>query len=314
MNPLIVSILQDQVGVVSRAQLLAAGCDPHDIERMLRRRELSRMHAGVFLDHTGTPTWLQSAWGAVLVCWPAALYGASAARAVEGPGSGRATTFIHVAVAGDRRVASRDGVKVHRVERLDDQVLWATGPPRQRYEEAVLELAASASSDMASLGELARAVQGRRTTAARLRVCLDGRTRIARRQWIAAVLDDVAAGACSVLEHGYLTAERRHGITGAGRQVADRLGAGTVFRDVEYACGLVVELDGRLFHDTTEQRDRDFDRDLDLRADGRDSVRLSWGQVFDRPCWTMARIVVLLRARGWDGTPRPCNEGCPVGA
>ena len=35
-----------------------------------------------------------------------------------------------------------------------------------------------------------------------------------------------------------------------------------------------MELDGRLFHDTTEQRDRDFDRDLDVAADGSSTLRL----------------------------------------
>jgi hypothetical protein len=52
----------------------------------------------------------------------------------------------------------------------------------------------------------------------------------------------------------------------------------------------LAELDGRLFHDTTSQRDRDFDRDLDAAADGLSTLRLSWGQVFDRPCWTTARV------------------------
>jgi very-short-patch-repair endonuclease len=125
------------------------------------------------------------------------------------------------------------------------------------------------------------------------------------------VLDDVAEGACSVLEHGYLTrVERAHGLARPRRQVVSRSQAGLVYRDVEYAGGLVVELDGLLFHDTTEQRDRDFDRDLVAAVDGRDTVRLSWGQVFDRPCRTAGLVAALLRARGWSGAARACGPKC----
>ena len=201
---------------------------------------------------------------------------------------------------------------MHRLEGMDDRVQWNVGPPRQRYEDAVVDVAARAATDTGALDELARAVQGRRTTADRLRLVLAEKSRVARRDWLDAVLADVAAGACSVLEHGYLRLERRHGLTGARRQVVDRLGAGTVYRDVEYGCGLVVELDGRLHHDTAAQRDRDFDRDLDLRADGRESLRLTWGQVFDRPCRTAARVVAVLRRLGWQGRPVSCGPDCPV--
>jgi hypothetical protein len=125
------------------------------------------------------------------------------------------------------------------------------------------------------------------------------------------VLTDVATGACSVLEHGYLTGvERAHGLSGSRRQVRDRVGTGVIYRDVEYACGLVVELDGRLFHDTTAQRDRDLDRDLVTAAGGKDSVRLGYGQVFDRPCWTAEQLRRLLRRRGWRGRGHSCADGC----
>ena len=134
-----------------------------------------------------------------------------------------------------------------------------------------------------------------------------------RRDWIERVLQDIAEGACSVLEHGYLNqVERAHGLGRARRQVRDRVGAGVVYRDVEYAGGLVVELDGRLFHDTAAQRDVDFDRDLDAAVAGKDSVRLSYGQVFDRPCRTADRIGRLLVVRGWTGSVKRCGSGCGI--
>lgn len=197
------------------------------------------------------------------------------------------------------------------MEHLDERVQWHLGPPRVRYHQAAVDVAAEASSDFQALGEIARAVQSRRTTATHMIEALADRQRVARRLWLQSVLRDVRQGTCSVLEHGYLTrVERPHGLARTRRQVRDRLGAGTVYRDVDYTVGLIVELDGRLFHDTTEQRDHDMDRDLLTAVAGKDSVRLGYGQVFDRPCWTAEHIRTLLRARGWRGTGRPCGPMC----
>jgi hypothetical protein len=116
-----------------------------------------------------------------------------------------------------------------------------------------------------------------------------------------------------VLEHGYLTeVESRHGLPRGRRQPSHRHGGSTVFRDVEYSSlGVIFELDGRLFHTSTEARDRDMDRDLDAAVDGTETIRLSYGQVFDRPCATAHKVAAVLRRRGWQGWIRPCEE-CPA--
>lgn len=310
-HPLLDPVLGDQSGVISRRQVLGLGFLQHDIDRWVRRRDLTPIHPGVYVDHTGEPTWQQRAWAAVLMFWPAALGGASALRAAEGPGSTRRPSPLEVAVAEERRVTAREGVSVVRTPHLEARAQWHLGPPRIRYEEAALDVAARSATDFDALGELSRAVQGRRTTAGRLLTALEGRQRIPRRRWIGGVLGDVAEGACSVLEHGYLhRVERLHGLAPARRQVRDRIGAGVIYRDVEYHVGLVAELDGRLFHDTTTQRDADLDRDLVTAVGGKDSVRLSYGQVFDRACWTAGQMNLLLRARGWDGKARACSPTC----
>jgi hypothetical protein len=311
MDPRVSRLLEEQDGVVARRQALAAGLEPHDLARLRRRRELRPLHPGVYVDHTGPPSFQQRCWAAVLLHAPAALSHETALRAHEGPGSRRLEAPLHITVDHSRRVLTRPGIVVHRTVHLEDRALWHTGPPRVRYEEAALDVAAAAHSEFAALGELSRVIQSRRTTAARLSETLDARDRVPRRDWLRSVLEDVAAGTCSVLEHGYLDrVERPHGLTGARRQVRDRLGAGSVYRDVRYAVGVVVELDGRLFHDTTEQRDRDFDRDLDAAVGGLATHRVSWGQVFDRPCWTATRIEALLRRAGWTGRGRPCGPSC----
>ena len=119
-----------------------------------------------------------------------------------------------------------------------------------------------------------------------------------RRSWLQGALADVAAGTCSVLEHGFLTrVERPHRLPRADRQRPDRASQGVVYRDADYG-PLLVELDGRLFHDSATARDADLERDLDAAVDGRGSLRLGWGQVFGRPCATAAKLAAIMRSRG----------------
>jgi very-short-patch-repair endonuclease len=311
MHPLLVGVLRDQHGVVARDQALRAGLTSADVRRLCARRELVALHRGVYVDHTGPPTWSQHAWAAILLCWPAALAGQSALRAAEGPGSPREEHPIHVAIDHDRRLSSPAGVVVHRSRHLEERVQWNLSPPRQRYHDAVLDAAARAGTELLALSELARALQTQRTSAKRLRQALAERERTPRGRWLAAVLDDIAAGACSVLEHAYLRdVERAHGLSPARRQVRDRIGAQVVYRDAEYVGGLVLELDGRVHHSSVQARDQDMDRDLLTALAGKDTVRVGWGQVYERPCWTAACIARLLALRGWTGSPRRCGPRC----
>lgn len=302
-------LLTAQHGVVSRRQLLGLGHRPHDVQRLVRRRLLTRLHPGVFVDHTGPPSWRQRAWAAVLALWPAALCGVSALD------DGRERLPIQVAVVRGRHLVAPPGVRVHQLRRLDERVLWNHSPPRLRLEDAVLGVAAVAAGEFAAFEALAEACRNRRTTPARLGAALADRPELPRRAWLAAVLADLADGSTSVLERGFLArVERPHGLPRPARQVRAVGSTGVLYRDAEYAEGTVVELDGRLVHNTVRQRDADLDRDLDVAATGRSAVRLSWGQVFDRPCRTAAGIAAVLRRHGWTGQPRPCSPGCPVKA
>lgn len=109
---------------------------------------------------------------------------------------------------------------------FEGRVQWNLSPPRVRYEEAVLDVAAEKADPVASVGVLAEACGSRRTTAARLLARLEARKRIAQRDWLRAVLADVAQGTCSVLEHGYQTLlVRPHGLPAGELQMAG-IGAG----------------------------------------------------------------------------------------
>lgn len=306
--------LADQAGVISRGQLLAAGGGSGDVARMLRRREWVRLLPGIYLNHTGDPTWLQRAWAGVLFHEPAALAGRSALRALVGPSWRRYDDSgpIELAVPQPRHVEPQPGYLISRPADFLDRVQWTASPPRLRPEQAGLDVAMEADSQFELIAVLADLCQTRRTTPARLLAALAKRGRARHRSMLKATLQDIADGTCSVLEHGYLDrVERPHGLPIGHRQVFAEL-ARPSFRDVEYDIGLVVELDGRLFHDTARQRDLDLDRDLATAADGKDTVRLGWGQVFERPCWTADRIATLLVRRGWRDHASPCGPTCPV--
>ena len=251
--------LREQDGVISRRQAVKMGVTPTAIRRSVRRRTWVTVHPGVYVNHTGLLTWQQQAWAAVLYAAPAALTHESALRAAEGPGRAGEDGLIHVALGRDRRVGRLPGVRWHRVADLDARVQWSKRPPRVGYEDTVLDLASEANR-LTAVARLADACGSRRTKASRLRDRLDERPWIRQREWLRSVLSDIADGTCSVLEHGYLDlVERPHGLPVGRRQALRRGSNGHVYRDVDYeGLHLLVELDGKLFHSSTADRDRDL--------------------------------------------------------
>ncbi|BBH16266.1 hypothetical protein Back2_05530 [Nocardioides baekrokdamisoli] len=290
-----------QEGIVARRQLTSLGATHGDIERMTRRRELTRIHRGVFANHTGPLSWDQRAWAAVLALEPAALCFRSAM-----PGGPR-TGPVHVAVTAQRSTPRYAGVVVHRMADLGHRVNWNGEPPCVWPAHATLDVAARAADEAEAFTAIATAIQTREVWPDSLRQALEGRPRIARRRLLSALIDDVATGQHSVLERGFAALERRHGLPQSQRQVVAVGPDGTIHRDVVYPSqGIVVELDGRAFHSSTQARDHDAARDLKAAADGMVPVRLTYGQVFRDGCRTAANLATLLRRRGWSGVQTRC--------
>jgi len=293
-----------QDGVVSRAQILAFGGTDADIKRMLRRRELVRLHAGVFLNHTGRPTWHQSAYAAVLACGRAAL-GFESALGIPTP-DGR----IRVVVPTGRKVVQVPGVRVQSIVRFDERVDSIKTPAEVRFAGAAIDVAAE-RGEADAFGVLTDALWTRRTNVDELRGVLASRPWQPRRSMVAALLEDIAEGTNSVLERGYLHhVERPHGLPRMNRQARDVLGGRTVYRDGEYAAyRLVIELDGVAHHSGARARAADSVRDLETLA-SRDevTVRLTYAQVFDDPCRSAELIGQILARRGWPGRVRRCSR------
>ena len=315
-------LLTEQHGLISRRQVVELGGDDELLDRMLRRRELRRVRRGVFVNHTGELSWDQRAWSVLLNYWPAALADESAIQA-EGlrlgsrapigweSDRGGADGPLQVAVDAGRRVKQVAGVRLHRVRGLEGLLHPARKPPRMRLEHAVVRVASKATSDSRAVAVLADACQSRRTTAVRLRSALDDHPNLPRRSEIRMVLEDVASGTHSLLEHRYVTrVERPHGLPESTRQGRVEVEGRSTYRDAEYRHQrMVVELDGRLGHEDALDYWADLDRDIDSAVDGDLTIRLEWRHT-DEPCRTAESVGRLLKARGWMGTVRPCGPGC----
>lgn len=310
----VLDLLDHQAGVISRRQVLELGGSDNDIERSLRRRLWARIHDGVYVDHTGEPSWLQRAWAAVLYYWPAVLTGESALRAHDVRTGGQPDAApIQVAVERRRYVDPCAGIQVSRIADFASVALFHLGPPRVRLEHAALSVASDAKDDSRAVAVLGDACQSRRTTPGRLVDALRKRRKLRRRRLLLEIPQDVAAGAFSVLERRYLRhVERPHGLPSGQRQRRVTRGKTAAYRDVEYV-GLrtVVELDGRVGHEGTADRWIDIDRDLESAEHGDLTLRAGWRQVLD-PCRLAAAVARILLARGWAGTPHGCRPGCPV--
>jgi hypothetical protein len=301
-------LLDRQAGVVRRAQLRALGATPNDIRRWLRQRRLVAVYPGVYVNHTGPLTWVNRAWAGVLVHWPAALADVSAVNL--------AGDTIHVAVSSDATPVNRPGVRLHWLTDLDDRVLWNLGPPRVRFEDALLTVAGRAETRTEALALLADGCRRRRTTPARLAAELELRTGLKNRAWLLGAITETGQGIQSALESAYLRrVERPHGLPWGRRQHRVQDGAGVVYRDVLYdAHDMVVELDGRIGHELSSDRWDDMDRDLDAAVEQLLTIRLGWRHAEDQPCRTATRLAVLLGQRGWRGRPRGCGIACSAGS
>lgn len=297
-------VLDHQAGVVSRRQLVEAGATDADIRRWVRRRELRRVHTGVYVNHTGPLTWTNRAWAAVLFHWPAALTAESCVNRAGDP--------IHVAVDATRTPTLLPGVRIHQLVDLEDRVQWNLAPPRVRLEDALLSMCSRCDTRLQALKLVSDACRRRITTPARMAAELSRRPRVRHRGWLLRVLQEVADGVQSLLEGSYRRrVERAHGLPRPDRQRRERTEDGIVYRDSVYErYKLVVELDGRIGHELSEERWDDQDRDLLVAGDDVMTLRLGWRHAEVTPCRTAGRLARVLARRGWAGSVRACGPSC----
>jgi predicted transcriptional regulator of viral defense system len=301
-----------QAGTISRRQLLAAGLTPQMITTRLERQRWQMLYRGVYATFTGPPpreTWL---WAAVLRAGKGAVLSHQTAAELHGLIDAPAES-IFVTVPSTRRITT-PGIVIRMSGRIAEATQPNREPPRTTLEETVLDLAQLARSFDDACGWITRACGRRLTTEEKLRAALASRKKMRWRTELDDVLAAVGDGIHSVLEYRYVRdVERAHGLPRSRHQIRVVIDGKTVYRDAYYEeYQVAVELDGRLAH-PDDERWRDSQRDNKARAQGVQTCRYGWRDVYGNPCETALLQAQILRQHGWRGSPRPCSAGCPVG-
>ena len=71
-----------------------------------------------------------------------------------------------------------------------------------------------------------------------------------------------------------------------------------------------IELDGRVVHRPVLVQWGDVSRDNMAAMRGEMTLRYGWDQVRNQPCRVAFEVATVLRARGWEGRPKPCRPNC----
>jgi hypothetical protein len=316
MPPKLAAAARLQCGIVSRAQALAAGLTDDQIGFRRRSGRWQRVLNGTYATFTGKLSYRAYLWavalhfgrGAVLSYETAAEINGMMARDAKPP------SLIHVSIPHGRRVAQVPGVRIHRNAR-PRPIPSVEYPARTNVEDTLLDLADVADDFDEVCAWVTRAFQRRLTSEAMLRGYMRRRRMLRWRAELDDLITAAVAGDESVLEFRYTRdVERAHGLPEASRQVAFKHKDGRKGRrDREYEpYGVIVELDGRATHQESQQQDRR--RDNAATADGKPTLRYGWQDVRHDACTTTVEVARVLHRNGWQGTPRPCSPGCPVGS
>ncbi|MGH3151964.1 MAG: type IV toxin-antitoxin system AbiEi family antitoxin domain-containing protein [Streptosporangiaceae bacterium] len=305
-------IAQWQAGAISRQQLLKAGMSAEMIKGRLEAGRWQQLHRGVYAVFTGPASRETRLWAAILRAGRGAVLSHQTAAELHGLTDSRGET-IYITVPSDRRIMA-PGIVIRMSARIEQARQSGREPPRTTVEETVLDLAQLARTLDEACGWITRACGRRLTTEQKLRTALAMRKKMRWRIELDDVLAAAGDGIHSVLEYRYLRdVERAHGLPRSRHQVRVVIDGKVVYRDAYFdKYKLAVELDGRTAH-PDDERWRDHHRDILAGAQGVQTCRYTWRDVYAHPCETAALQAQILRQRGWTGTPRPCSAGCQVG-
>jgi very-short-patch-repair endonuclease len=257
-----------QFGVVHDGQLIRRGLGRKAIQQRVNAGRLTRLHDGVYSwGHsalTREGRWLAALWatspGSTLSHTTAAAFH-DLAREVDAE--------VHVSTT--RSIRSREGIVVHRVRHLDRLDVRPAGLLRvTRIPRTVIDLA-----DVVDWEELRAAVDTLRWfSPAQLRAAQRRAPGRAGRALVERLLEADEAHTKSELERRFLRLVRRHGLPrpdGLNVRVAG-LKADCHYREPR----VVVELDGRAFHQRRRQMAADRLRDERYQLSGHRVQRLLW--------------------------------------
>lgn len=283
-----------QHGVVSRRQLLQAGVSRRALEYRLERGRIQLLHRGVYRVGPVSGRFGREK-AALLACGRDSVLSHGSAAAVWEIVPAPPAEWP-VEVTGPRGLQGPGtGVRLHRVHRL---------PPDERAHRYHLELTSPARTllDLAPGSApstleraLARAIRQELVTVDELAEVLARHPRCPGRVLLQGVLTATADPALtrSEAEARFLALVDRGGLP--------RPRANVLLRGVEVdflwrGAGLVVEVDGFVYHRGRAAFERDRDRDAVLLAAGLRVLRVTWRQLVREPEKVLVRLAQALGA------------------
>lgn len=302
------AVAADQGGVFTRQQVLELGGQQTVIDRLLRSSEWIRLGQGVYTSNP-TPTFEQ-------YCWAGVLLAGKEHAAVGGRAAGHLLGICRrprqITIWGGSVQERTSGPWRFRRGKVRDS---RGEPPRIRTEDAILEACAE-SPERKSLDILATALRTGLTIPARLQERLLDSPQLPKRKHVLSLLPDLSRGIQSTLEQLFLVhVEIPHAFPETRRQKSLRKGS---FVDVLFeGFNMIVELDGRLGHDSPAGRFRDAHRDNLHSLAGYRTLRFGWLDVSLTPCLVASMVAEMLRQQGWEGPGdgnlmRRCNRCTPI--
>jgi len=280
-----------QLGLVTRAQLLAAGVSRHAIARRVATRRLRLLHRGVYRVGPVVAPYTREL-AAVLACGPDAVVSHRSAgwlwRIVPDPGDAMRVDII--LRNGDR--GRRPNIRVHRMRLDADDVTVRDGIPVTTPGRTLLDLAATLP-----LRELERAVaEAERANLFDHRdlACLAGR--YAGRPGAPKLRRLLARDAPPAFTR-WEAEERLLALVRKAQLPAPEMNVRVADHEVDFFWRrerLVVEVDGFAFHATSRNFEQDRLRDARLAAIGVHVVRVTWRQLTREPEATLVRLALTL--------------------
>jgi very-short-patch-repair endonuclease len=274
-----------QHGMIARWQLLAAGVAADTIDRWLRNGRLLRRHRGVYALGHQPPSPLANAMAAVLACGPAAVL--SHRSAADLWAMARWTGPVEVTAPCYR---NPPGIRVHRSRTLTaEDVTVHYGIPVTTPARTLLDLAATL--DTASLTRAVNEARLNRHLNLEDLAALLARSPGRATNRLKPLVTHATGPTRSRFEDAFRSFIDRHGLP---RPEANQRAAGHEVDALWREPRLVVELDGREYHDTEDAFEHDRDKDADLVAAGFRVVRLTWARLTQEPDREAARLRALV--------------------
>jgi predicted transcriptional regulator of viral defense system len=286
------TLAEAQYGVVSRAQLVELGLTARAIERRLGAGRLHRLHRGVYA--VGHRVLKQDG------RWLAAVMSGGVGAALSHRSAAalwniRRTSTPAIDVTVERALRQRPPVRFHRACLARDEVTTHAGIRVVNVARTLIDLAATLTRH-----ELERAITQaeiqRHDTGLLLNAAVQrhaGRPGVAK---LARLLDEGRLGekiTRSELETRFLAFVEESGLP---RPLTNQTIEGLEVDCVWPAKRVIVELDGRAFHDTRQGFERDRERDRILQAAGWRVIRITWRQLHSQPAAVRRDLHHLLSA------------------